>query len=540
MSEAVSDTKTRLATFILETFPNADIAPGSVLSELVVKMAATIQNPIKADIDGLSQANSVIAALDSPTDTYSELIDNIATNYSVARSEGNKSTGNLKVTLSSNDTLYLSEGLTFTQPVLKLQFMTTATYKVTTNPVDSTDIPLKQINKSSLYYFILPVTAAEVGSQYKLPDQLSLDLTNPTSIDGFVDAKVYGNFSAGLDKETDKELISRFKSGLTHKTLLSKDSILHKVSETFPNLRDLSLVTANDLEQTRAKQNVFGISTLGMVDVYVKTAYGLETTMLRLPATKISTGSWTMSLGPNDAAGFYKIISILPQDVSLTGSLDFTVTYDYDNTSYNTANVLNNKYEARFSKYQTANIALTFDETSIDDVSTAVDIGTVQYFDVLVSYQPNIKDIQDYLLDPDNRILCADYLVKAALPCFVTVNLKLVRKDSSKTFPVDLLKQDIFKYINSLKFGENLYASAIIDLCHNYDIKTVQLPVRLIGDIYSDHSSVLRITSNDMLAIPQKLNLGISDKTTIFVSNYFNQDVDPGINITDAIGIEVI
>lgn len=540
MSESVTDTKTRLDTFILETFPNADIAPGSVLSELVVKMAATIQNPIKGDIDSLSQANSVITALDSPTDTYSELIDNIATNYSVARSEGNKSIGNLKVTLSNNDTLYLPKGLTFLQPVLNLQFSTTATYKITTNPVDSTDILLKQVNKSSLYYFILPVVAAEVGSQYKLPDQLSLDLLLPTSVDNFVDAKVYGNFSAGLDKETDKELISRFKSGLSHKTLLSKDSILHKASENFPNLRDLSLVTANDLEQTRSKQNVFGISTLGMVDVYVKTAYGLETTILSLPATKISTGNWTLSLGPDDAAGFYKIISILPQNVGLTGSLDFTVTYDYDNTSYTTANVLNNKYEARFSKYQTAEVALTFDETSIDDVSTEVAVGTMQYFDVLVSYQPNIKDIQNYLLDPDNRILCADYLVKAALPCFVTVNLKLVRKDSTKSFPIDLLKQDIFKYINSLKFGESLYASSIIDLCHNYDIKTVQLPVRLVGDIFSDHSSVIRITSNDVLTIPSKLTVGISDKTTIFVSNYFNQDVDPGTNITDAIGIEVI
>jgi hypothetical protein len=247
-----------------------------------------------------------------------------------------------------------------------------------------------------------------------------------------------------------------------------------------------------------------------------------------------------MAFGGDDAAGFYRVLSILPQNSGLVGSLLFDIDYDYNTSTYSVANTINNLYEARFSKYQRATATIEFVESELEGRSVSVPIGTKELFDVLVVHQPNIKDIQDLLLSPDERILCADYLVKAALPCFVTVKLKIARKDVTKEFPIDLLKQDIFKYINSLKFGDVLYASAIVDICHNYDIKTVQLPIKLTGEIYSDHSTLVTINSTDSLVIPTKLNLGISKKTVVFVSNYFSQTFDPGSNLTDAIGIEII
>ena len=533
MSELISDTQLRLQTFIAESFPAADISPGSVLNELVVKLASTLQNPIKNDISTLQQTSSIVAALESPEDTYSDIISNIATNYGVARNEGNYAAGKLKVIVSGDSNIYLDKGFTFQQPVLKLNFKVTTNYRITTSPQNSNELLLKQINGSSLYYFILPVQAEGTGSKYRIQDQTGYQLTK------FVDAKAYGNFSGGLDQESDKELISRFKSGLSHKTLLSKDSIYYRVHELLPNLRDISLITANDVESTRAKQNVFGISTLGMVDVYAKTSFGLDTSTLSMLGTKTATGVWSISFGQDDAAGFYKVISILPKDSGLLGSLTHTIEYDYSNSG-TPSNILNNKYEARFTKYQTAVATVEFDETSLDDRSEEVPVGTQELFDVIVSRQPDIKEIQDLLLSTGERIPCADYLVKATLPCFVTINLKLVRKDSTQDFPVDLLKQDIYNYVNSLKFGEDLHASAIINICHKYDIRNVQLPLKLTGDIFTDHSTIIKISSPDVLTIPTKLTMGVSKKTTSFVLNYFNQDTDPGSNLTDAIGIELI
>lgn len=540
MSETIADTKARLEAFALESNPNADIAPGTVLSELIIKFASTLHNPIKNDILALDQSNSIITALDSVTDTYSEAIDNIASNYSLSRSQGLKSTGKLKVIINSGDTFYLPANTVFTQPVVKLNYLTTANYRITTNPKNVDDLALKKINASNQYYFILPVQAEKAGSQYKLTDRIALDVGTGVVISNFVTAQAQGNFTDGLDVETDKELIARFKTGLSNKSLLTKNSILSRVREEYPNLKDISLATVNDPELIRPKQNLFGTSTLGMTDVYVKTTFGLETSQLSIMATKTGPATWTLSLGVDDAAGFYRILSILPQNQQLTGSLEFTPTYNYSTSGYQIANLVNNLYEGRFTKYQTADVTFTFDELTLDGVSQAYAIGTKVPFDVWVVGQPDIKGIQDFLLSNDERITCADYLVKAALPCFVTVNLTIVRNDPTVDFPVDLLKQDIFKYINSLSFGDSVHASAIINICHKYDIKNVRLPIQLTGAIYTDHSTLLTISSTDVLTIPTKLDLGVSPKTTIFVSNYFDTLSDPGVNITDAIGIEIV
>lgn len=538
MSESFQNTKLRIETFITENFPAVDISPGSVLSELLVKLSTTLQNPIKNDIEELAQTNTVLKTLESVSDTYSPIIDGLATNYSVLRNQGSKAVGKLKVTVNDSSTLFIDQGFKFIQPVLNLEFETTGSYRITTNPKEVRDIKLIQKSKgSSLYYFIIPVVATGIGEEYQLSDQTSLNTKVADSITDFVDAKAYGNFSTGKSMETDRQLISRFQGGLSHKTLLTRKSMLPKLTELYPNLRDISIVSASDAEMTRSKQNLLGISTLGTADVYVRTSLGLETMKFTKSAIKTDEGKWLMNLDYSDVAGFYRIISILPVDQNLTGSLIFTPDFSYSNTGFKTTNLVNNKYEARFSKYQTASVIFDFEETTYD--LPVKGIGDSAEFDVLVTGQPNIIDLQNVFLDNDERVVCADYLVKAMLPCFVTVGLKLERTDSYSDFPVDKLKQDIFKYINNLKFGEDLYASKIIDLCHNYQVKKVKLPIKLSGDIYTDHSTVINITSKDVLSIPEKLSSGVSKKTTGFIANYFNTGQDPDINITDAISIEV-
>lgn len=537
MNESLLDTKTRLETFISESFPAADISPGSVLNELLIKLAATIQNPIKNDIDDLSQTNTVIKVLESPTDTYNPIIDGLASNYNVVRNSGSKCTGKLKITVNSSDTLFIDAGFSFTQNVLKLNYLANASYRITTNPREDKDIKLTKVGPNSpLYFFILPVIAEDVGSQYQLYDKISVNLTIPNSLFGFVDAKAYGSFSTGLALETDKELITRFKLGMSHKTLLTKDSIKSKISELYPNLQDLSVVSSSDPEMTRNKQNLLGISTLGTADVYFRNSIGLETLNIEKSAVKTGDTTWEMSLDYKTAAGFYRIISILPKDTDLTGTLEFDTEFDYNNSIFTETNLINNKYEGRFTKYQTATVTFTLDESVYDLPIKSV--GDEMIFNVLVTYQPNIADIQNIFLE--NRILCADYLVKAMIPCFVSIDLKLERNNTFSDFPVDLLKQDIYKYINGLKIGEDLQASKIIDICHNYDIKRVKLPIKLSGEIFTNHSTTININSRDVLSIPTNYSMGISKKTTGFIVNYFNTGVDPDVNITDAISITVV
>lgn len=524
MSETIADTKLRLTTAVTETNPEADLtSPGSVLSELVIKLAANSQNPLVNQLLDLGQSNSISAVLNSTDTTYNPIIDAIASNYSTTRSQGKKSVGKLKVVVSSASNLFIRAGAVFTQPVLKLNYVTTQNWNISLNPGDG---ELRLIANGRLWYFILPVEAEAGGAEYQLSDQSPL--SSVSIIRNLVEIRSYGSFTSGQAVETDKQLLARIQTSLVNKTLLTNTSISSRLYDTFPDFKDLSLVGANDEEMTRSKRNLFGISTLGMADVYVRTANGIETTSITKTVSKNSDGKWEVDLDYNDVAGFYRIIAITPVNSALSGSLLFTQTFGLSTNNLSPVNNITDLYEARFTKYQTCNVLFDYQDPSG---------ATTADFDFLISYQPNILDIQTLFLSPNEQIVCADYLVKAAIPCYVSVDLKLHRRNASVELPVDKIKQDIFNYINNIRFGEHLYVSNIIDICHNYDVKYVELPVTLTGEIYTNHSSLISIKDNDILRIPNRVDVGVSEKTTIFITDYFRSEDDN--RMSDAISITV-
>lgn len=529
MSETIQDTQLVIETFILESFPTADIAPGTVLSELVTKLAATLQNPIKNSITDLNQGNSISSAIESVTDTYNPIIDGIASNYNMSRGEGSKSVGKIKVIITDNSTNFLPIGFKFFQPVVKLNYVVTEEYRITTAPVNANDIAL--LPEGALWYFVVPVVAENIGSEYQISANAKFSLDSSNLLTGFVDAYAYGNFTTGLPIETDKVLIAKLQAGLTNKTLLTSKSILARLQDLYPSVRDLSVVGSNDAEMTRNKHNLFSISTLGMADVYIRTSLGPETIQITKTATQ-TDNVWSFSLGVDDYPGFYRIISILPTAQELTGTLVSTPVYGYSTGGITPSNLITNNQEGRFTKYQTCEVSFTYDsdETEAD-------------FDVVLSYQPDLVAIQDHLLSDEERIACADYLVKAALPCFVSVGLKLHSNNPNVALPIDKIKQDIYNYINTIPFGDSLYVSKLIDICHNYDVRYVEFPIQLSGDILADDGSIVTITSTDTLTIPTNLNIGISPKTTLFFADYYKSGASDLHNqnlLTDSIGVEVV
>ena len=529
MSETILDTQTRLESFIAALNPEADLSPGSVLSELLVKLAATLQNPIINTMDGIGQSGAIVSALASTTDTYNPIIDKVASNYNTSRNSGTKSTGKLKIVVTANNSNYLRAGTVFHQPVLNLNYVTITDWKATTSVIDITT-DLQIVTEGGLYYFIVPVVAVDVGAKYQVSDQMQFTVDAGYTINSFVSASAYGSFTTGLDLETDKNLINRYKKGLSYKTLLNYNSILQNITTLFPNVLDISVVSSADGELTRSKHNAFGISILGMADVYVRSSFGPETVQRVKAATYMGNSTWSFNVSSDEVPGFYRVTSILPVDNKvLIGSYLNTQTFSFDETALGPANSITTVDEARFTKYQTALITFTN--------STDVAVGTIQEFNVTFSYQPNIADIQNIFLSSTERIICADYLVKSALPCYVSMRLKLHRKNNSITLPIESIKQDIFNYVNSIPFGESLYVSHIIDICHKYDVKYVELPLVVNGEIYTNAGTTISISDSDILAIPTKLSSGVSSKTTAFFIDYFSLQTPN--KLTDSIGIDV-
>ena len=523
MSETISDTRLRFEQFIGEANPSADISPAGVISELAIKPVAALENEVINDIAAIGQETSIEDALTASTDTYNAVIDKIASNYNLVRNPGTKVTGKIKVTVSADNTYFLKSGFVFNQPVLNLNYVTESNYSFTSNP-DATELPLYSSN--GLFYFLVPVVAEFTGSNYQVTDQTNFNLEK--SFSNFVSAKAYGSFTSGANQETDKELLARLHTGLSNKTLLTRGSINSRLKDLYPDLQDVSVVGVDSPELTRHKQNIFGISTLGMADVYVRTSKGLATKLVTKAGVIQSDGSWEVTLDRNDAPGFYRVLTIVPSDKEEIGTLPFTQTFDYSTANLEVANTISSIQEARFSYYQTCSVNIQYSPSGTFNGS----------FNLLISYQPYIQDIQELFLSNAERIICADYLIRAAVPCYVSIALKIYKKNSTDTIDAGAIKKDIYDYVNSLKFGDSFYASSIVNICHKYDIKRVELPVKLTGQIYSTKSTVIDIASSDVLEIPSYPALGITKNTTVFIIDYFRKTEDN--TLSDAISIDIV
>jgi hypothetical protein len=125
----------------------------------------------------------------------------------------------------------------------------------------------------------------------------------------------------------------------------------------------------------------------------------------------------------------------------------------------------------------------------------------------------------------------------------VSLNIKLLKKRTTDTFEslnLQQLKKDIFLYVNSIPFGGELHASNIIDICHNYDIKRVDLPIEMKGVILCPdiESSTITLSDNDALIIPYNLEKGVTPKTTLYFIDYYR--VESGVaNPIDNIGLNI-
>ena len=537
MAETIQDTADRLTAFIKQNYTDIETGPGSVINELLIKLAATVHNEQYNYINKLSQANTVNEVLASTEDTFLPSIDLIASNYNTVRSFGVKAKGKLKITVANSYGIGIFQGTTFTQSSLGLDYFPTQNFTVTPGTITTADqLPLREDN--GLYFFIMDVEAANPGEEYQLSSGTILSLKNSADIIGFVKAETYGNFSTGKSPETDKELIAKFKNNLGSTRFESAIGIANRFSREFPGFQYLSVCGANDDEMKRSKQNVLGLSTFGKADVYVRSSLGPEIKFFEKEAYKTGVNTWEMNISNTDVPGFYQIKSIIPvePDINVGGTLVFKLpTFDYAIYPGERNNEVTNKIDARFTKYQTAKVIFNYADTK------GLAINQKALFNVQVTYQPNILEMQNMLLRDDYRIACADYLVKAVAPCMVSLKINIVKKrptDNYESLNLQQLKKDLFKYINTIPIGQDLQASNLIDICHNYDIRRVDLPIEMRGVIFCPDGSVIELEGDDTLAIPFELAKGITSKTTAFFIDYYR--LDNGIpHPIDNIGLNI-
>lgn len=537
MAETLDETIARLTAFINQNYTDIETGPGSVISELLIKLAALLQNEQYNAISALSQGESIKTVTESSTDTYSAIMDQIASNYNTSRNAGSKAVGKIKVVVSEEHSYSFRAGFEFVQSALNLTYKLTENVRVSPTPSAALN-EIQLFEEQGLYYFIVNAVAAKPGAEYQVTNGTVFSPASANSVTNFVKAEAYGGFSGGKAIETDKELVAKIKANLGNTRFDSASGIANNYRENFTNFQSLSLCGANDDEMVRSKKNFLGISTFGMADVYVRSSLGPQVQRLSKTGTKIAKDTWRIEINNTDAPGFYSIRAILPKvtDISLGGTLVPTgIDFGYALYPGQRNNQIPDESAARFTKYQTASVTFSYQETPTKDIGATAD------FEVHVDGQPDISKMQDMLLLDDSRLACADYLVKAVIPCMVSLDIKIVKKyntDTAESLNIQQLKKDIFNYVNSIPFGKELQASNLIDICHNYNIKRVDLPIDMRGIILCPDGSSISISNEDVLTIPTRLDKGITPKTVNYFIDFY-RITELGVNPIDNIGIHL-
>jgi hypothetical protein len=112
-----------------------------------------------------------------------------------------------------------------------------------------------------------------------------------------------------------------------------------------------------------------------------------------------------------------------------------------------------NYREGAFSAYQT--ILLTFEDE-------AAESDTDAYY-VSYTYQPGIRELQDYCCDEANVSVLGDLLVKAAIPCTTTISFSVVIQEGQATPDLVALASVAASTVNATGFMNVLPGAVVIE-----------------------------------------------------------------------------
>ena len=146
----------------------------------------------------------------------------------------------------------------------------------------------------------------------------------------------------------------------------------------------------------------------------------------------------------------------------------------------------------------------------------------------MVRRMPLIGDLQDFWNMRENRPPLGDILVKAAVPCFVSVSMTMNMPSGVTVVAADV-QAAVSQAINGLSFTASLAASYISKVVHNLvpDLLTIS-GMNISGRIRQPNGTAVYLNSSSAIDIPNDPDNLVTEDTVIFVTT------EPAISVTVA------
>lgn len=519
--DAVALATDTVAQLIQDYNPSLDLKRG-VVRDLVVHTASILLAARREEIDRYRRSASLLEIEEDPTLADDDAVDRVMSNYLLERAAGEAAEGEVKIVVSALAPVVVAAGSRF---ITNGQvFLSKESYSAVTesaNVIEDTDRLLVQLANGN-YAFTISVESEEEESAATVTKDTAVE--PDFTLANFVQAYAASDFTSGRSVETNAELLARLREGIAAKTMSNRVNMSAFLRDTFPGVVGSSIIGFGDPEQLRDQHSVLPISTGGKVDWYVRSnaiplAVGLSKTATLISIEPDTYGIWQFSLTRDEVPGFYNVESIRPEDSELEFGT-FAITSEI--RGYDDTNILGeltpdivSAAEAAYSRYQTATIQFK------DTISSAVGLtegSSTRTYDVAIRAMPDLADIQTFAGSRDNRFCGGDILVKAPIPCYVSLSFTVQGKSGSEMPDPYVLKQALADYVNNLNFPGRLAASALSDLVHNYLAEGVVITaIDMFGQIRKPSGTLASLRSKEVLIIPDDAENMVSPRTVAFV-----------------------
>jgi hypothetical protein len=504
-----------------EKSPIADFRRG-VLHDLLINLESVIHAAQEIYADKFRKSGSVQAIEADPALADPSLVDSVLSNFLITRKIGTKVRGEVTVVMLGSKASVVAINSVFVAFGKNYKAVSTFAAKISASSlISSTDRLVFPIGDGS-YGFNITVEAELEGKGYELKQNDRLEMVNP--VGGIVLAFAASDFSNGTDIETNLELISRLREGLASKNFSNKHSLSALIKSNFLTVKDVGSFGFGAPEQIRY-HGVFPVAQGGRVDAYIrhdglpsKTTIEAEASLVE---QRLTGGVWQVSFDRETLPGFYEAVRI----VRLKDSSNQSIQYGYevintikdfdisdDDTGFSPE--IEIAVEAAFTRYQT--VTLQFLDT---DTSADLAIGTKADYSFTLRGQKSIDAIQKLLNGEDVRPTGSDILVRAAIPFDVKVSMVIHNRNKDYVVPVDLIKNKLFDYVNSMGLGSKLYESNLISVIQNQltDDQSID-SIELRGRVIYPSGRIRYINGRVSLSVPEDpLNLVTSKNTSYFL-----------------------
>lgn len=405
---------------------------GSALRDMAVKPLTGLLTPYTTELEAIRSGLSFSDFENLSTDAA----DALASNVFVTRKTGDVATGVVRI--------YFEEPVVTTIPA-EVEFISSQGlrfYTIQEVAITAEEMSLNFDN--GLYYVDILTEAESIGAEYNIPSGSITKSSSPMPA-GVTAILNPNDFAGGDNAETNTQLKDRIETAITVRDLVTKKGITYVIPEKFTFVKDIQPIGFRDPEMLR--DEILGYHIGGKVDIYIQTS-GLadDEKIIELAPEVID-----MNVGSFGNVPVIRIDEIEVLDPLTLDSIGVTIPK-------NKWSISGVDPKTRFSIYES--IQLTLHKSYVG--------STIK---LKYKWVPELRSLQDWVLNSDNRVVCADLYVKHMEPAFTSFHIAYYAPEA-----VDGISSLLRSFIYNLKNGVSLQASDIIDYCYSVGVTHVHTP----------------------------------------------------------------